>query len=93
MDVGAHAVRRPIERRAVDSMIAQKTKTKQKNKNNEKNVTPEPDNETNKKRPLDTVSRHLLLVNYGERMNQHETLALGYPFLGPSRHVRVYYGM
>ena len=38
------------------------------------------------KRPEDTSSRHLRLINYGERI----TLALGYPVLGPSRHVRAY---
>ena len=46
------------------------------------------------KRPEDTSSRHLWLVNcvYGERTST-SPLALGYPLLGPSRHVRAYYCM
>ena len=42
------------------------------------------------KRPEDTSSRYLWLVNYGERTST-SPLALGYPLLGPSRHVRAYY--
>ena len=46
---------------------------------------------TNKtKRPEDTTSRHLWLINYGERTST-STLALGYSLPGYSRHVRVYY--
>ena len=42
------------------------------------------------KRPVYTISRHLWLMNYVERISTN-TLALGYPLLGPSRHVRAYY--
>ena len=38
----------------------------------------------------DTSSRHLWLINYGERTSTGP-LALGYPLLGCSRHVRAYY--
>ena len=41
------------------------------------------------KRPEDTSSRHLWLVNKGERTST-SPLALGYPLLGSSRHVRAY---
>ena len=43
-------------------------------------------------RPEDTSSRHLWLINYGERTST-SPLPLGYPLLGPSRHVRAYYCM
>ena len=41
------------------------------------------------KRPEETSSRHLWLVNKGERTST-SPLALGYPLLGPFRHVRAY---
>ena len=44
------------------------------------------------KRPQDTSSRHLWLVNKGERTIT-SPLALGYPLLGPSRHFRAYHCM
>ena len=43
----------------------------------------------NKKHPKDTSSRLLRLVNYGERTST-STLALGYPLLGPPRHIGAY---
>ena len=64
-----------------------KTKTKQ----NRTNVTPEKDVMTSNlqtTRPEGTSSRHLWLVNKGERTST-SPLALGYPLLGPSRHVHV----
>ena len=42
-----------------------------------------------RKRSEDTNSRHLWLPNYGNRTSTG-SLALGYPLLGPSRHVRAY---
>ena len=60
--VGAHAYRRTVERRAVDSMKANKTKKGQKKKRKEKPSTEE------------TSSRHLWLIyycaRYGERTRQ-----------------------
>ena len=44
-------------------------------------------------RPEDTNSHHLWLINRGKRTSTTNTLALGYPLLGPSRHVRAYYCM
>ena len=44
------------------------------------------------KRPEGTSSRHLWPVNKGERTST-SPLALGYPLLGPSRHVWAYYCM
>ena len=44
------------------------------------------------KRPEDESSRHLWLVNKGERTST-SPLALGYPLLSPSRHVRAYHCM
>ena len=45
------------------------------------------------RRPEGTSSRHYLwLVNKGERTST-SLLALGYPLLGPSRHVRAYHCM
>ena len=40
----------------------------------------------------DTSSRHLWLINYGERTST-SLLALGFTLLGPSRHVWAYYCM
>ena len=45
------------------------------------------------KRPEDTSSRHLWLINYYGERTSTSTLALGYPLLGPSRHVRAYYSI
>ena len=39
------------------------------------------------KRPKSTSSCHLWLINHGERTST-STIALGYPLLGPSRHVQ-----
>ena len=44
------------------------------------------------KRLEDTSSRHLWLVNKGERTST-SPLALGYPLIGPSRQVRAYHCM
>ena len=44
---------------------------------------------SNAKHPEDTSSRYMWLVNKGERTST-SPLALGYPLLGPSRHVRAY---
>ena len=41
-------------------------------------------------RPADTSSRHMWLINYGERTIT-SPLALGYPLLGPYRYVRAFY--
>ena len=66
-----------------------KTKTKQ----NKTNIPPEKDVMTlQTKRPEGTSSRHLWLVNKGERTST-SPLALGYPLLGPSGHVRTYHCM
>ena len=80
--------RRTIERRtAASTKESIKTKTKQ----NKTNVTPEKDvmASANQTPGGYTGSRHLWLVNRGERTST-SPLALGYPFLGPSRHVRAY---
>ena len=42
------------------------------------------------KRLEDASSRSLRLIHYGDRTSTR-TLALGYPLLRPSRHVRTYY--
>ena len=72
-------------------MIKRMATTKQ----NETHVTPVKDNTTssaNKKKTDEKDLHRLCLVNYGERTSA-STLALDYPLLGPSRHVRTCYCM
>ena len=85
--------RRAIERRAAAPV---KAKNENKTKRNKTNAAPEKDDMTSekktKKRPEYRSSLHLWLVNYGERFSTRP-LALGFPLLGSSRHVRAYYCM
>ena len=71
-----------------------KYEKRSKAQQNKTNATPEKDAMTctANQRPEDTSSRHLWLVNEGERTST-SPFALGYPLLGPSRHVRAYHCM
>ena len=60
-------------------------------KKNKKNVTPEKGNMASvNKTPVDASSRHLSLINYGERTGT-STLALGYPAL--TFYATIYFSM
>ena len=77
--------RRTIKRRAAASVKATKKTKRKRNKKNKCNTR----ERQRGIRPEDTSSSHMWLVNYGERTSTN-LLALGYPFLGPSRHVRAF---
>ena len=73
--------RRPLNKKKKDE---NETKTKKSNARERQHDT----------RPEDTISRHLWLINYGERTGT-STFALVYPLLDASRyhHVRAHYCM
>ena len=66
--------------------------TKKEAKQNKRNTREKTPWHLQTERPEDTSSRHLWLVNKGKRTGT-SPLALGYPLLGSSRHVRAYHCM
>ena len=77
MAVEAFAYRRTVGRRATASMKAKnENETKQNKYNTKDNME-----RKRKKRLEDTRSRHLWLINYGDRTSTN-ALGLGYPVLG-----------
>ena len=87
--IGAPAYRRTIERRAAASTKASKRKTKQ----SKTNVTPEKNFMTCANQTPGGYKFVALVASQQGRANQHDPLALGYPLLGPSRHVRAFHCM
>ena len=75
-----------LQRKHRDKNEAKQSKTKQ----NERNTREKTSWHLQTERPEDTSSRHLGLVNKGERTST-SPFTLGYPLLGPSRHVRAYH--
>ena len=80
------------ERLNEGSRLQRKHRDENEAKQNKRNTREKTPRHLQTKRPEDTSSRHLWLVNTGARTST-SPLALSYPLLGPSRHVRAYHCM
>ena len=98
MAAGAHAHGRRIKRRAADSMEGKKTKTKQDKTRKEQKKTRNARERQHRIRKHEETSggyKFAPLVAINSQLSISEPystskLALGYPLLGPCRHVRAY---